>query len=466
MMNSLKNKNLNLFIQLLFGAICVLLMGSIGYYVYNEFELVTVEIDEGYSEEARRNPYLAADRWLDRAGVQANTLKGLSKIDDLPNTEDTLIIFSSRMVLSKRRNKELRTWIENGGHLITTAQATYNNETNSSADRFLDEFGLQRYRSEYLNRQVEKQEVREYDTKSADDNDTVKNEESNVQNIRENANVDQEDNLSENDIKSIFYSLGIDEKLETCSTKLKQALGSECDKEVLNSLTQITFGLENDPVNVYLDTQHHLYDHTETAAAHAGSNIGTHLIQYHHGKGLLTIVTDSTLWQNAKISLFDHAYLLWLLTGESQNVWILYDVDIDHWAILLGKNAPEFILSFVILLLLWVSYRSYRFGPIISTHRSERRELMEHIEASAQFCWQYNLREQLASTLRNEILLLAGNRHPGFSHLSPGDQDALLCQWLNTDIQSIKSLMRTATPYKETEFTSFCQHLQALRNRL
>ncbi|MBL4794302.1 MAG: DUF4350 domain-containing protein [Pseudomonadales bacterium] len=462
-MNKLDDSQVNRLITLLLGTICILLVSGLAYYLYLNLEEISEEIDEGYTEEARRNPYLAAETFLKQSGLNAFTQKGLEKLDNLPSSDDTLIIFSSRMVLSERRNKELLDWIEQGGHLITTSQAFYNSETDSSGDRFLDHFGLQRYLTEDLKNQTET-EVDPTPQKNLDA--TTEYTEENILDDTSNTKdeprapapapsfIDPPDNTPR-------YA-----DMKECTLKRREDRSAACNDVVDEALTQITFGIKDDPVHVYLGTAHHIYDSTENATAQAGSAVATHLIQYHSGEGLITILTSDTLWKNSYINLFDHAYLLWLLMGDSETVWILYDVNIDHWLILLSQNAPAFLFSFLVLTFLWIWYRTYRFGPVISNRQFARRELMEHMEASARFHWHNKLQHKLTLTLRDDILQRASERQANFSKLDNSTQETLISRWTGIDAESLHQLIRNTPPTKETEFVTYCQHLQALRNRL
>ena len=39
------------------------------------------------------------------------------------------------------------------------------------------------------------------------------------------------------------------------------------------------------------------------------------MMQFEVGEGLLTIVTDPSIWTSYRIDKYDHAYLLWILSA-------------------------------------------------------------------------------------------------------------------------------------------------------
>ena len=59
-------------------------------------EWVEVTNNDGYSADAMRNPYLAAERFLSRFDIETKTSDGLTLLDDLPPHTHTLLIASSR----------------------------------------------------------------------------------------------------------------------------------------------------------------------------------------------------------------------------------------------------------------------------------------------------------------------------------------------------------------------------------
>jgi hypothetical protein len=75
----------------------------------------------GPSGEARRNPYLAAERLAAGMGLKARQLRAVPELDSLtPN--GVLLLPSRRQALDPRRLRELVSWVNGGGHLIAEAE--------------------------------------------------------------------------------------------------------------------------------------------------------------------------------------------------------------------------------------------------------------------------------------------------------------------------------------------------------
>jgi len=94
----------------------------------------TIRIPPG--PEARRNPLLASERFLNEMGLVA---RSAAQLEVLPSTDQLLIIGMENRLLTQRQAQELVDWVTDGGYLIVgphldegwTTDATWN-------DRLLD----------------------------------------------------------------------------------------------------------------------------------------------------------------------------------------------------------------------------------------------------------------------------------------------------------------------------------------
>ena len=87
--------------------------------------------------EARRNPYLAAERFAVRMGVPAQQLRSLPELDRLKGN-GVILLPNRRQALDTRRIGALVSWVERGGHLIAEA------ELGGVPDPLFDHLGVQR----------------------------------------------------------------------------------------------------------------------------------------------------------------------------------------------------------------------------------------------------------------------------------------------------------------------------------
>ena len=93
----------------------------------------------GPSAEARRNLYLAAERFAARMGLAARELRSLPDLDTL-KPGSVLLLPNRRQALDPRRLREIVAWVEAGGHLIIEAELV------GVADPLLDLVGVERQR--------------------------------------------------------------------------------------------------------------------------------------------------------------------------------------------------------------------------------------------------------------------------------------------------------------------------------
>jgi hypothetical protein len=84
---------------------------------FDTYERVTDKEWVGYSGEARRNQYLAAERLLARMGVAARHVRTIPELKELP-VNGTLLLPDHREALTPDAHAALLRWVEGGGHLI------------------------------------------------------------------------------------------------------------------------------------------------------------------------------------------------------------------------------------------------------------------------------------------------------------------------------------------------------------
>jgi len=123
-----------------FGVL-VLLITGLAAWLYSVLEYRMVKEDKGYQGEAVTNPYLAAEFFLRRMGQKAEEIKLFTDNKTQLSAYDTLLIPSVRLAFDSRRSDELLQWVDQGGHLIITAQVDAESKI-SSRDHILEKLGL------------------------------------------------------------------------------------------------------------------------------------------------------------------------------------------------------------------------------------------------------------------------------------------------------------------------------------
>ncbi len=243
------------------------------------------------------------------------------------------------------------------------------------------------------------------------------------------------------------------------------AQGESTSDEQQPQLTRLYLDNEASPAFLAFDTGFHLYDADKRAHAWANSAGATHMLQLRHGEGLVTALTDAWIWHNDRIGEYDHAWLLWYLTQDSQ-VTLVYRADHPGLPSLLLRHFPEMLTALVLLVLLSAWHFGQRHGPLRAPAGSARRRLQEHLLASAEFIQRHGGRAELLQHLQQDILQRAGRRHGGFDPLPAAQQHELLGTLSGLPAGSIEQAMRPAADASAIDFTRQVADLQALRNAL
>lgn len=178
--------------------------------------------------------------------------------------------------------------------------------------------------------------------------------------------------------------------------------GAVPDDEVVS-----TIGMEGypHPVAVGFAARYYLEDtHGEATGGIVAGEL-LRLAQYRIGEGVLTVSSDNRYLTNTHIGDHDNALFLSLLAPPSGGgkVWLLYDSGIPWLGALLWRHAPFAVISFLCLtgLLLW--HPGDRLGPLLPSPTGDRRDLLAHLQASADFLWRHRQTARLSELTRERV---------------------------------------------------------------
>jgi hypothetical protein len=173
------------------------------------------------------------------------------------------------------------------------------------------------------------------------------------------------------------------------------------------------------PIEVAFDPRFFLQDTRGEASGAVEAGEHARLLQYEIGDGLLTVTSDNGFLTNSSIGGHDHALFLALLTTPSGKgkVWLLYDSGVPWLGALLWRSAPFAIVSTLGMLGLLLWHLGGRLGPLLPGPAPERRDLLAHLQASAEFLWRHDCGGRLAEVTgaRTEQAWL--RRHPSLREL-------------------------------------------------
>jgi hypothetical protein len=118
-------------------AVAFALLGGAAVWLLTRIEFEPRREWTGYQGEARRNAWLAAERLLDRMGMDVHHMRAVPELHDLPQRA-TLVLTAPREVLSANDRERVLAWVGYGGHLVVEAERL------ESADPLLDELEVAR----------------------------------------------------------------------------------------------------------------------------------------------------------------------------------------------------------------------------------------------------------------------------------------------------------------------------------
>ncbi len=125
--------------RLVWSAVAVAgVLTLLGSWLLLNYERVPVDGREPPRAEARRNPYLALERFVARMGGRVERQSDARLLDRLPPGGTVFLERNRRHLLPPERLRHLRAWVEAGGHLIAVA------ELPGVADPLLDGLGIVR----------------------------------------------------------------------------------------------------------------------------------------------------------------------------------------------------------------------------------------------------------------------------------------------------------------------------------
>lgn len=238
-------------------------------------------------------------------------------------------------------------------------------------------------------------------------------------------------------------------------------------KKPAADLTKFYVDNETDPAYFSFDTDFNLIDPKHLAQFSANSADSSHLMQLNLGQGRVTVITDSDLWKTPNIGKHDNAWLLWYLTQET-DVTLLFNSDTDDLLTLLIRYFPQALVALAALIALALWQAAMRQGPIQAPVPKARRQLQEHLKASADFLLRRSGQGTLLQALQHDLLRAARRRHPGFEHLTTAEQRRVLEHLTRHPPHIISQALEPLTQKRlsSADFSRQVACLQTLRNAL
>jgi len=378
------------------GVFIAVLLGALSVYLYLNATPYQTEIDHGPAPEAQANPYLAAEHFLRKQGLDVSHANSLDILPTLEPHQHSLLLLGDRYNMTPRQIDQVMNWTRAGGRLLFVAQSLWDEKTGQSNDLLLDRVQLH----------------------------------------------------------------------QSLSKDLRDPPPDILD-DPYPKLTKLYLEDELAPAYASFDTAFHLEDPKNLAQAWANSGKATHMMQLNHGLGSIIVVTDADLWKTPAIDQYDNAWLLWYLTANTK-VTLLFNSHYDSLLTLLLRYFPQALIALVALIGLGFWRVGVRHGPVLEPAPRARRQLQEHLRASADFMLRRKGQGNLLHALQQDILRRVRHRHPGFEQLGVAEQWLVLARLTGQPTRAISQAMspRPKQRLSSAEFSRQVAHLQTLRNAL
>lgn len=95
--------------------------------ITTQLEQREIEVETGLKGEARTNPLYAHRLFLKRMGLSAEKKNDFNSFKQHPSAQSVIFLYTPRTTLSEEQSSRLLDWVKTGGHLITVAGKTEDN---------------------------------------------------------------------------------------------------------------------------------------------------------------------------------------------------------------------------------------------------------------------------------------------------------------------------------------------------
>ncbi len=366
----------------------LLLVGSLAtLWFFHSFEKKEYTVTTGSSPQARSNPLLAAQEYLRQSGYNSESVKGLNLLTQLPPVSDAIFIRHLPAGLSNSIISDLLSWVEQGGHLLVVPNPNSLESNHPGKTTLLEQLGVDILEKEKSDCGCPEDDDENTATASTDTEKVTKE----TTEEQQDKKIDKpESTIPAGPRHSLIYA-NLDEntvQLETLQPRLLRDNSNTAVFKIDGSYS-IDYEVEEDKQradqNEYIERD------------------GAWLLQYQLGAGKVTVLSEMFLFNNYRIGDYDHAYFLSWLTREDSTTWLLYSTAVDPFLKILWKKAPLFWITLAILLLLIIWRLQMQSGSQLRPALDERYNIMQHIDATAQYNWRTSNLETMVKTNRKIV---------------------------------------------------------------
>ncbi|WP_019605072.1 DUF4350 domain-containing protein [Teredinibacter turnerae] len=416
----------------------------------------------GWSRLALQNPYLAAVRLAEKAGMVVDTFDSYLTPKEMESF-GTLFIPDSGHLISSRRADELVDWVDAGGHLIVGAQ----NPSASNVDWVLNYFGISASygESEDDGTRFESEKAGSGSAMSGDDSDLGSQTEENEPPFSERLEKHNQQ-VRSGEREQRQESLSVRERILEFERHVPHSRMTSLEFTGVDGELRVIF-----PSHVVVDhpaiSDPSFSEVAEYEVIYAGGDqFGTRFIQVDIGAGLVTVLANPGIFGSNYISYFDNAVLWETLAFNGERLGMLHGSKMPSLGQLMWKFMPETVMSFLVLLMLWLWRQLPRFGATHRLHYQTRRSILEHITAAAQYRWRGGWQAELLEPLQQEIQKRAERQIPAYSAAEPSEKRRILASAASISPESLAAAMQAGKGLSEEKFLQTVKVLQRIKDSI
>ena len=437
-----------------------LLVLAISVWLYFSLEFYEKQVYKAQSREAIANPFLAAQRYLRKRGVDIQEPQERLNFDLIPHDDIVILSHADALLVSDSQIEKAVSWIKRGGFLVVGVEGQVEGHSSifkhygvdveiKSFDRgdiLVNEDG------QALNEQETEDEInRRIKNSSGDDSD----EQGNGRLVAEDETLRSALRLLNIEFDHSFYAMDLSDIEDTLYIAVLDRVILDHADLYQEYDDQTSYDV---PVSEALDY---------TIKGEISDDYGTRLLQISDGQGSLTALSSTKLWRNKNIGLGDHARLLSYFVPDGSRVHLFFDIQAPTLTELAKKYVVEVILGLCLFLFFWLWHVSTRVLQQKELQPQLGRNFGEHLKAGAKFMAIHKQYEPILQSINDDIEVQMRRYHLGFSELANVDKAKLIhtqtalnedayAQWINL-CNNIKT---------EYDFVHALKLGQAIRNKL
>ncbi|WP_018694055.1 DUF4350 domain-containing protein [Algicola sagamiensis] len=388
--------------------ILILLCSWGSFWVYQNFEVQEKEVDAGFSIEAYRNKFLAAQKLTQHYGGTLTHLKSSDDLDtffakDQLSQANTLIIGQGIWLIDEQRTGDILKWLAKGGNLII-APSVREVDTRGRYPALLNKLSL---------------EVQPFDPYADDDHEKDNWPEE----------VSQRDTIVYyNEEKFFRIHLPVNAQFSLTSGEFNYTAGNAYG----TTFGQFKYG-------------------DGTVSVLTGLNIWENTSLSHQ---------DGTNSHTHSAHLFLH------LIG-TQSIVYLYDTPYKpHWLTLILTWSPALTFTACFFLVFFLWHLMSRMGALKTREHLEVSRFSEHLLTSGNYYWKHKQEKELVQNLRDEIMVMMQKRYIHFRQMESQKQVSLMADISKLPQSAIADLFQTSHHRSEMKFAQIVRGLQELKRQL